>query len=191
MKQWGIMFRNYKSELNSKWAKKGLDPTKRYKITAGQWAVFLEQRSTEEFKALSESKSELARRNKYHHHLGTGGYQRKLAQWEQEDEAQRAKGLPALPDQLGRRGSRWIRARVPAKEAKSGLSFSDPMVEEATKNIFQWQLSNKRVNLSLKGRGMSLLLLWVTQSILVVYEASHQKILGNRYNVLPQSEYQG
>ena len=31
------MFRNYKSELNSKWAKKGLDPTKRYKITAGQW----------------------------------------------------------------------------------------------------------------------------------------------------------
>ena len=38
----GIMFRNYKSELNSKWAKKGLDPTKRYKITAGQWAVFLE-----------------------------------------------------------------------------------------------------------------------------------------------------
>ena len=136
LKQWGIMFRNYKSELNSKWAKKGLDPTKRYKITAGQWAVFLEQRSTEEFKALSESKSELAKRNKYHHHLGTGGYQRKLAQWEQEDEAQRAKGLPALPDQLGRRGSRWIRARVPAKEAKSGLSFSDPMVEEAAKNIF-------------------------------------------------------
>ena len=86
LKQWGIMFRNYKSEINSKWANKGLDPTKMYRgeeyrgvqsferiqITAGQWAVFLEQRSTEEFKALSESKSELAKRNKYHHHLGTG-----------------------------------------------------------------------------------------------------------------------
>ena len=60
LKQWGIMFRNYMSELNSKWAKKGLDPTKRYKITAGQWAVFLEQRIIEELKALSESKSELA-----------------------------------------------------------------------------------------------------------------------------------
>jgi len=85
---------------------------------------------------LSESKSELTKRNKYRHHLGTGGYRRKLAQWEQEDEVQRAKGLPALPDQLGRRGSRWIRARVAAKEAKSGLSFSEPMVEEAAKNIF-------------------------------------------------------
>jgi len=130
------MFRNYKSGLNSKLAKKGLDPTKRYKISAGQWVVFLEQRSTEEFKALSEPNSELAKRNKYHHNLGTDGYQRKLAQWEQEDEAQRAKGLPALPDQLGRRGSRWVHACVPAKEAKSGLSFSDPMVEEAAKNIF-------------------------------------------------------
>jgi len=98
--------------------------------------VFLEQSSTKEFKALSESKFELAKRNMYHHHLGIGGYQRKLAQWEQEDEAQRAKGLPALLDQLGRRGSRWVRAHVPAKEAKSGFSFSDPMVDEAAKNIF-------------------------------------------------------
>ena len=130
------MFRNYKFELNSKWAKKGLDLTKRYKISTGQWAVFLEQRSTKEFKDLSESNSELAKRNKYHHHLGTCGYQRKLAQWEQEDEAERAKGLLALPDQLGCRGSRWVHARVPTKEAKFGLSFCDPMVEEAAKNIF-------------------------------------------------------
>jgi len=64
-------------------------------------------------------------------------YQRKLAQWEQEDEAQRAKGLLALPNQLGRRGSRWVRAWVLAKKAKSGLSFADPMVEEAAKNIFK------------------------------------------------------
>jgi len=130
------MFRNYKFELNLKWAKKGLDPTKRYRISAGQWAVFLEQRSTEEFKALSEANSELAKRNNYHHHLGTGDYQRKLPQWEQEDEAQGAKGLSTLPDQLGRRGSRWVHAWVPAKNVKFGLSFADPMVEEVTKNIF-------------------------------------------------------
>ena len=47
------------------------------------------------------------------------------------------KGLPALPDQLGRRGSRWVRARVPVKKANSGLSFADPMVEEVAKNIFE------------------------------------------------------
>jgi len=131
------MFRNYKFELNSKWAKKRLDPTQRYKISASQWTVFLEQRSFDDFKALSKSKFELAKRNKYYHHLGIGGYERKLTQWEQEDEAQRAKGLPVLLDQLGHRGSWWIRARVPAKKAKSGLSFADPMVEEAAKNIFK------------------------------------------------------
>ena len=55
-------------------AKKGLDPTQRYKISAGQWAVFLEQRSSDDFKALSEAKSKLTKRNKYHHYLGIGGY---------------------------------------------------------------------------------------------------------------------
>ena len=65
-----------------------------------------------------------------------GGYQRKLPQWEQEDEAQRAKGLLVLPDQIGHKGSWWVHARVPAKKAKSGLSFADPMVKEAVKDVF-------------------------------------------------------
>jgi len=81
--------------------------------------------------------------NKYHHHLGTGGYQRKLAQWEQEDEAQSSQGLPALPNQLGRRGAWWVRARVPTKKANSGLSFPDPMFEEAAKNIFKVEAKQK------------------------------------------------
>jgi hypothetical protein len=63
--------------MNTKWAKKGLDLTKRYKISAARWTVFLEQRSNPEFLAKSEANSELAKKNKYHHHhLGTGGYQR-------------------------------------------------------------------------------------------------------------------
>jgi len=36
-----------------------LDPTKRYKILAAQWAVFLEQRSNPEFLAKSEANLEL------------------------------------------------------------------------------------------------------------------------------------
>jgi hypothetical protein len=64
MKQWEIMFRNWRSEINTKWAKKGLDPTKRYKITAGQWAVFLEQRREPEFLAQSEANTELTKKNK-------------------------------------------------------------------------------------------------------------------------------
>jgi hypothetical protein len=81
MKQWAIMFRNWRSEMNAKWAKKGLDLTKRYKITTGQWAVFLEQRREPEFLTRSEANTELAKKNKYHHHLGTGGYQRQVSKW--------------------------------------------------------------------------------------------------------------
>jgi len=42
MKQCAISFRNWRSEMNVKYAKTGMDPTTKYKITKGQWAVFLE-----------------------------------------------------------------------------------------------------------------------------------------------------
>jgi len=41
-----------------------------------------------------------------------------------------------LPDQLGRKGSWWVCSWVQAKKAKYGLSFADPMVEEAAKSVF-------------------------------------------------------
>jgi hypothetical protein len=36
MKQCVIIFRNKRSEMNTKFVKKGLDPTKRYKISTAQ-----------------------------------------------------------------------------------------------------------------------------------------------------------
>jgi hypothetical protein len=75
MKQFAINFRNWRSEINTKFAKKGLADEK-YKISAGQWAVFLEQRSSPDFISLSEANLELSKKNKYRHHLGTGGYKR-------------------------------------------------------------------------------------------------------------------
>jgi hypothetical protein len=89
--------------MNTKWTKKGLDPTERCKITAGQWAVFLEQRRGPEFLARSEANIKLAKKNKYHHHLGTGGYQRQVPKWRQEEAAKKAARLPTLSEQLGER----------------------------------------------------------------------------------------
>jgi hypothetical protein len=121
--------------MNTKWAKKGLDPTKRYKITAEQWAVFLEQRRDPEFVAQSEANTELAKKNKYHHHLGTRGYQRQVPKWRQEEAAKKAVELPTLSEQLGERTANWIRAQKP-RETETGVSFDDPMLDEATKSIF-------------------------------------------------------
>jgi hypothetical protein len=121
--------------MNTKWPKKGLDPTKRYKITAGQWEVFLEQRREPEFVARSEANTELAKKNKYHHHLDIGGYQRQVPKWRQEEAAKKATRLPTLSKQLGERATNWIRARKP-RETETDLSFDDPMLDEAAKSIF-------------------------------------------------------
>jgi hypothetical protein len=41
MQQLAINFQNWRPKMNTKFAKKGLDPTKKYKISAGQWAIFV------------------------------------------------------------------------------------------------------------------------------------------------------
>ena len=47
----------------------------------------------------------------------------------------KAAGLPTLSEQLGERMANWIRARKP-RETEAGVSFDDPNVEEAAKNIY-------------------------------------------------------
>jgi len=55
MKQCAVSFRNWRSEMNVKYVKIAMDPTTKYKISKGQWAVFLEQRNDSNFLAQSEA----------------------------------------------------------------------------------------------------------------------------------------
>jgi hypothetical protein len=98
MKQLAISFRGYRHDMNKKWLQKGRDPTKRYPITEAQWARFRLMRESDDAKAKSKAASELAKRNKYHHHLGTGGYKTKIPKWRAEDDAKRREGHLALTD---------------------------------------------------------------------------------------------
>jgi len=91
--------------MNVKYAKTAMDPTSKYNITNGQWAVFLEKRNDPNFLARSEANSQLAKRNKYHHHLGTGGYRHQVPKWRQEEAAKKAVGLPVLSEQVGERST--------------------------------------------------------------------------------------
>jgi hypothetical protein len=43
--------------------------------------------------------------------------------------------LSTLSEQLGERTTNWIYARKP-RETDAGVSFDDPTIEEATKNIY-------------------------------------------------------
>jgi hypothetical protein len=47
----------------------------------------------------------------------------------------KAAGLPMLFEQLGERTVNWICARKP-RETEASVSFDDPTVEEAAKNIY-------------------------------------------------------
>jgi len=132
MKQYAVSFRNWRLEMNVKYAKTGMDPITKYKITNRQWVVFLEQRNDPNFLARSEATSQLAKRNKYHHHLDTDGYQHQVPKWRQEEGAKKAVGLPVLSEQVGERSANWIRAWKP-KETETGVSFEDPMLDEAMK----------------------------------------------------------
>ena len=44
-------------------------------------------------------------------------------------------GLPVLFEHVGERSVNWIHARKP-KETETGVSFEDPMLDEAMKSIF-------------------------------------------------------
>ena len=72
--------------MNVKWLQRGRDLTSHYKILVAQWERFRELKTTEEALAKSKAVSELAKRNKYAHHLGTGGYKANSTMGERRSE---------------------------------------------------------------------------------------------------------
>ena len=80
-------FRHWMSELNKKYIQKGLTPFNEFgKITLSQWEELVAQKTSPEALELSARNTELAKRNKPHHHLGPGGYNAKEEQFRKMDE---------------------------------------------------------------------------------------------------------
>ena len=104
MRQCVISFCNWRSELNTKFVKKGLDATKKYpRITAAKRKTFIEKKTSEEFLSMSQANAELAKKNIYHHRFGTGGYQRAIPKWRTEEATRKAAGLPVLLEDVPER----------------------------------------------------------------------------------------
>ena len=84
----GESFRCWRSELNKKYIQKGLTPFNEFgNITPSQWEELVAQKTSLEALELSAHNTELAKRNKHHHHLGPGGYYAKEEQFRKMDEA--------------------------------------------------------------------------------------------------------
>ena len=110
----GESFRQWKSELNTKYVKKGRTPFADYgEITQAQWEEFVQQKSTEKSLALSKKNFDLAMSNVHKVHLGPGGYQRKADQWRREREAAIAVGQPDPFEGLTEHAWFWLEAMKP------------------------------------------------------------------------------
>lgn len=78
LKTMGKLWRNWKTDLNTKYVQKDRQPFNDYgKITKAQWEEFVALKTSAEEKEKSQKMSELTIKNIYPHHLGSAGYRPK------------------------------------------------------------------------------------------------------------------
>jgi hypothetical protein len=133
----GESFRRWRSELNKKYIQKGLTPFHEFvNITPSHWEDLVAQKTSPEALALSACNTELAKRNKHHHHLGPGGYYGKEEQFRKMDEEAKAFRNIDVKN-LKVRSRNWIYAR--STESSGGnLKFDKPETQEAVSRILKY-----------------------------------------------------
>ena len=133
----GESFRRWRSELNTKYIQKGLTPFNEFgKITPSQWEELVAQKTSPEALELSARNTELAKRNKHHHHLGPDGYYAKEEQFRKMDEEAAAAGNIDVTN-LKVRSRNWIYARS-IEPSGSNLKFDKPETQEAVSRILKY-----------------------------------------------------
>nr|ABA97998.1 transposon protein, putative, CACTA, En/Spm sub-class [Oryza sativa Japonica Group] len=98
----------WKTTLNKKFVKTGRTPFSTYaNITPKQWEDFLTLKNSPEEIRRSQKYSELAKKYKFPHHLGSTGYAPKVEQWTKEEEEMRKAGLPVPMEEWTQRSRNW------------------------------------------------------------------------------------
>ena len=93
------------------------------------------QKTSPEALELSTRNTELAKRNKHHHHLGPGGYYAKEEQFRKMDEeATTAGNIDAM--NLNLRSRNWIYARS-IESFGDNLKFDKPETQEVVSRILK------------------------------------------------------
>jgi hypothetical protein len=82
----GRWFRKWKSELNTKYVKKGLMPKHMGKIIEAQWKKFIQQKTDPKVLTISNEYAKMSKKNIYPHHMGSKGYVAKILEWKKKIE---------------------------------------------------------------------------------------------------------
>jgi hypothetical protein len=74
----GMLFRKWKSEMNTNYMKKGLVQKHMGKITEAKWKEFVQQNTNPKALAISNEFAEMSNKNIYPHRMGSSGYVGKI-----------------------------------------------------------------------------------------------------------------
>jgi hypothetical protein len=107
----GKLFRKWKSQLNTKYVKKGLMPKHMGKITKAQWKEFIQQKTDPKALAISNEYAEMSKKNIYPHHMGSKGYVPKISEWKKKIEEAVSVGNPNPVEDIEERIVNWLLAR--------------------------------------------------------------------------------
>ena len=130
-------FRCWRSELNKKYIQNGLTPFNEFgNITPSQWEELVAQKTSSEALELSACNTELAKRNKHHHHLGPGGYYAKEEQFRKIYKEAAVAGNIDVTN-LKVRSRNWIYARS-TESSDGNLKFDKPETQEAVSRILKY-----------------------------------------------------
>jgi hypothetical protein len=80
------LFRKWKSELNTKYVKKGLVAKHMDKIIEVQQKEFIQQKTDPKTITISNEYAEMSKKNIYPHHMGSKGYVAKIFEWKKKIE---------------------------------------------------------------------------------------------------------
>jgi hypothetical protein len=107
----GMLFRKWKSEMNTNYMKKGLVQKHMGKITEAKWKEFVQQNTNPKALAISNEFAEMSNKNIYPHRMGSSGYVGKIPEWKKKIEEAVNAGNPNPVDDIEERTVNWLLAR--------------------------------------------------------------------------------
>jgi hypothetical protein len=99
----------FRHTLNKYYVQRGLSPLNQSRyIMSNEWDTFVQQHSTPEAIAHSNSMKELNAKNKFRHKLGPGGYKDAMSKWTKKEQELRETGIPDPLEGCTVRTRNWI-----------------------------------------------------------------------------------
>ena len=130
-------WKNFKTFLNRDYVKKDLTPDfdKEYPKLRPFWEEFVEYKKSEAVQAIAQWNKVNSEKNIYPHVLGSGGYVKKVPEWEKREEELTASGAVPATSELSTRSKHWMLARGATLSSDGSLSFRSERVHEVAQKL--------------------------------------------------------